>query len=61
MTPTPKLRFVKKVVPAPEYGENIGKTDCILQQWWEDSSGDLANGVTLYGKWLDVPLEKEND
>jgi hypothetical protein len=59
MTPTAKLRFVERVVPAPEYGEGIGKTVRILQQWWEDSSGDLASGVTLYGEWRDVPLETE--
>jgi hypothetical protein len=59
MTPTAKLRFVERVVPAPEYGEGIGKTARILQQWWEDGFGDLANGVTLYGEWRDIPLETE--
>ena len=50
MTPTPKLRFFEHVLPAPEYGENIGKTVRYLQQWWEGEKG---------GEWLDVPIEKE--
>ena len=69
MTPTPKLRFVERVVPAPEYGQDIGKTIRILQQWWEDKNIVLAvhitdkEGNTLpspnHGEWRDVPLEKE--
>jgi hypothetical protein len=53
MEPALKLRFVERVVPAPEHGEGIGKTIRILQQWWgieEDHS---------IGEWRDVPLEKE--
>jgi len=69
MTPTPKLRFVERVVPALEYGEGIGKTVRILQQWWEDKNIVLAvhitdkDGNTLpspnRGEWRDVPLEVE--
>lgn len=69
MTPTPKLRFVERVVLAPEHGEDIGKTIRILQQWWEDKNIVLAvhitdkEGNTLpspnRGEWRDVPLEKE--
>jgi len=60
MTPTPKLRFVERVVPAPEYGEGIGKTVRILQQWWEPERNiiDMVAGKTQ-GEWRDVPLEKE--
>ena len=58
MTPTSKLRFVEKVVPAPEYGEGIGKTVRILQQWW---AIERAGQITPTGEWRDVPLEKEND
>ena len=59
MTPTPKLRFVERIVPAPEHGKDIGKTVRILQQWWEDNSTDIhwVNGNP--GEWRDVPLEKE--
>jgi hypothetical protein len=67
MTPTPKLRFVERVVPAPEHGEGIGKTVRILQQYWEDpnrflkatKSGDDPWVNHYAGEWLDVPLEEE--
>ena len=59
MTPTPKLRFVERIVPAPEHGKDIGKTVRILQQWWEDNSTDIhwVNGNP--GEWRDIPLENE--
>ena len=68
MTPTPQLRFVEREVPAPEYGEGIGKTVRILQQWWEDRNMRLAvqsydkygTPIARYqGEWRDVPMEKE--
>jgi hypothetical protein len=65
MTPTFKLRFIERVVPALEYGENMGKTVRILQQWWEKSvtlnlgwTGDMPIGLAK-GEWRDVPIEKE--
>ena len=65
MTPTPQLRFVERVVPAPEHGEGIGKTVRILQQWWENNltmnlgwTGDMPIGKGK-GEWRDVPLEKQ--
>ena len=57
MTPSSRLRFVERVVPAPEYGEGIGKTVRILQQWYE---WDIQY-PTASGEWRDVPLEKEHD
>ena len=59
MTPTNKLRFV--VREEIDYGNSSDEWVAtrpvrILQQWWEDSSGDLASGVTLYGEWRDIPL-----
>lgn len=42
------LRFVKRHVPAPEYGENISKPVKILQFMPENSN-----------KWFDVPLVEE--
>ena len=69
MTPTSKLRFVERGVPAPEFGEGIEKTVRILQQWWEDRNITLSihiedkDGNPLpspnRGEWRDVPLEKE--
>ena len=67
MTPTPKLRFVERIVPAPEYGEGIGKTVRILQQYCEDysrilrvtQSGDGPWVNHYAGEWRDIPLEKE--
>jgi hypothetical protein len=64
MTPTPKLRFVERVVPI---NETTGKRVHILQQWWEDpnrflkatKSGDDPWVNHYAGEWLDVPLEQE--
>jgi len=67
MTPTTRFRFIERTVPAPEYGEDIGKTVRILQQYWEDHNRFLkatssGNGpwINHYaGEWRDIPLEKE--
>jgi len=56
MTPTTKFRFIERTVPAPEYGEGIGKTVRILQQWW---AVEREGQITPTGEWLDVPLEEE--
>ena len=53
MKPTSKLRFVERVAPAPEYGEDFSKTVRILQQWWEQTEWNAP------GEWRDVPIEKE--
>lgn len=60
MKPTPKLRFVERVAPIPEHGENFGKKVRILQQWWAPN-GSTENEIhfELNGEWRDVPLEKE--
>jgi hypothetical protein len=66
MTPTPKLRFVERFVPAPEHGDGIGKRVRILQQWWEQKGmtmnmgwgGEMPIGE-IKGEWRDVPLEEE--
>jgi hypothetical protein len=65
MTPTSRLRFVERGVPAPEHGENVYKTVRILQQWWDDDSWKHVNRFDAdgkpisTGKWIDIPLEKE--
>ncbi len=62
MTPTTKLRFVERTeIVEADFSTGTVKTKQIrvLQQWWEESPSDLADGVTSYGEWRDVPLEKE--
>jgi hypothetical protein len=57
MTPTPKLRFVERVIAVPAT-DGEGRTVRILQQWWEADITDIVAGKTQ-GEWRDVPLEKE--
>ena len=60
MKPTAKLRFVERVVPTPEYGENTGKIVRILQQWWATDPECHDDWIMkVNGEWRDVPLEKE--
>ncbi len=47
MVPTHGLRFVERMVPATEFGENICRTVRILQQRFETRRGP---------EWRDVPL-----
>ena len=66
MTPTPKLRFVDRVV---RINETTATRVRILQQWWENKNIVLAIHVEdkdgnplpppTHGEWRDVPLEKE--
>ena len=58
MNPTAKLRFVERVVPAPEHGVGIGKKVRILQQWYVPIGGGKTSDHYL-GEWRDVPLEVE--
>jgi len=70
MTPTNKLRFLKR--PMTIYvSNNYGTTEFVkvLQQWWEDKNITLAihiedkDGNSLpspnRGEWRDVPMEEE--
>ena len=64
MTPTPKLRFVERIIQfqiEPMSNTTMGKKVRILQQWWEDITGDwiTATEFRLHGEWRDVPLEVE--
>lgn len=58
MTPTTKLRFVRRQVP-------INSTDTknvnILQQWWAlDPADDRpSKNFKDKGEWRDVPMEDE--
>jgi len=65
MKPTPKLRFVERVIAVPAT-DGVGRTVRVLQQWWETDSNwpyaqslDAAGRVIISGEWRDVPLEKE--
>ena len=63
MTPTPKLRFVERIIQfqiEPMSNTTMGKTVRILQQWWEPERNiiDMVAGKTQ-GEWRDVPLEAE--
>ena len=60
MTPTNKLRFVKRV----EMIENdpvkmiaVAKPVRILQQWWEEK--DSCHEYDIPGEWRDVEVEDE--
>jgi len=57
MIPTPRLRFVERLVVVSD-AQQIAKTVRTLQQWWAVKINDdiLANNN---GEWRDVPLEKE--
>ena len=57
MTPTNKLRFVRREVPAPEYGPTESKIIRVLQQWWEPEYHEFNAGKT--GEWRDVSMEEE--
>ena len=58
MTPTPKLRFVERVIAVPAT-DGEGRTVRILQQWWEDILWFNHSTQQFNGEWRDVPLEKE--
>lgn len=59
MTPTPKLRFVERLVPLHEHGGYL-KTVRILQQWWEPEYNIIDMVIDKKsGEWRDVPIEEE--
>ena len=72
MTPTNKLRFVKREeIFSAEYSTHtMTRTVRILQQWWEDKNIMLTVHITdqdgnpvpspTWGEWRDVPVEKEH-
>lgn len=62
MTPTMNLRFVERIVPAPEYGENIAKTARVLQQEFVIVIVGRQRDMMVETKtteWRDVPIEVE--
>ena len=59
-TPTNELRYVKRIVPAPEYGADAGKCVQVLQQKWATYWSDDMGGSEREFEWLDVPTVKES-
>lgn len=64
MKPTPRLRFVERVIAVPAI-DGAGRSVRILQQWWESTmsinlgwTGDMPIG-NAKGEWRDIPLEAE--
>lgn len=55
MTPTPRLRFVERVIYRSAV-DGTARTVRVLQQWY---AYDI-NYPTEKGEWRDVPTEKEN-
>jgi hypothetical protein len=62
MKPTTKLRFVERfqIIEQRPDGFSTGRTDRILQQWWEDDSADIHWANENFGEWRDVPIKKEH-
>jgi hypothetical protein len=58
MTPTPKLRFVDRVV---SINETTATKVRILQQWWEKKEWSYDTEIVVNSEWRDVPLEKEEE
>jgi len=75
MTPTSKLRFVKRSVPLHPFHKEVDaqgnlvqttQTYRVLQQWWEQSGMTMNMGWggempigEAKGEWRDVSLEAE--
>lgn len=59
MTPTPKLRFVERVIAVPAT-DGEGRTVRVLQQLWMPSYEPYSEWLKVKdGQWRDVPLEQE--
>ena len=56
MTPTTKLRFVERLVPASEHPDKVIR---VLQQWWRVDDIQEFSKTLIYGEWRDVPMEVE--
>jgi hypothetical protein len=59
MTPTPKLRFVERVIAVPAT-DGEGRKVIVLQQWWEESIEVASSwGRLPQGEWRDIRKEIE--
>jgi hypothetical protein len=59
MTPTAKLRFVRKRLTKHDDGYLDGPYRISLQQWWEDEHYVQAHLEDAPGLWRDVPIVEE--
>jgi hypothetical protein len=59
MTPTNELRWVTRTVPAPEFGEDVGKRIQVLQQKWTQYWSDDMGGGERAWEWRDIETVKE--
>lgn len=61
MTPTNKLRFVRRAVPDRTFGDGIARYERILQQWWSIGIPAIAANPYLEGEgeWRDIPVESD--
>ncbi len=58
MSPTPHLRFVKRIVPRPDLGRDVGAEARILQQLWREHH--MPAGETKpKEEWRDVAVVEE--
>lgn len=53
------LRFVERTVPAPEFGENMGKTVKILQFRSVMNPTEIGLQEPIWSEWSDVRIEEE--
>ncbi len=59
MTPTPKLRFVERVIAVPAT-DGEGRKVIVLQQWWaNDPFFENDFRLSVNGEWRDVRKEVE--
>jgi len=59
MTPTPKLRWVERVVAVPAT-DGAGRTVRILQQLWMPTDEPYDEWLKIKdGVWKDIPCERE--
>lgn len=59
MTPTNKLRFVRRPVQDRTFGDGIVRYERILQQWWAAEGWEHQDTVNAGGEWQDIPVENE--
>jgi hypothetical protein len=62
MTPTPRLRFVRRKISTGKWidGSETIHTQTVLQQWWaNDPIVENDFRLNVNGEWHDVPVEIE--
>jgi len=54
-----ELKFVERGVPAPGFGDGVGKTIRVLQWRKLQRIEDMSGNYTMWTDWQDVPLVLE--